>query len=82
MSNPTETIAQLTIGQIAVMSEMLNIMIDKGIVTQDEARRRFERLKRDLGRSCATEAAYHGVFAMLAYLDSRAAEPGERSGSH
>ena len=61
--------ATLYAGQMGVISVLVNVLIDKGIITQSELRKRFEQAHEAASRSSGGPGVAVVLEDMLTYLE-------------
>ena len=62
-------IAKLYAGHMGIAAVLLNVLIDKGIITQNELRERFEQAHEAANRCCGGPGIGIVFEDMLKYLD-------------
>ena len=61
--------AKLFAGHMGVCAVILNVLIDKGIVSQDELRERFEQARHAASHCSGGPATAEALAAIVAYLE-------------
>ena len=61
--------AKLFAGQMGICAVVLNVLIDKGVITQDELRERFEQAQDAAADSSGGSVAAETLAAIVSYLE-------------
>jgi hypothetical protein len=69
----SEQAAKLFAGQMGICAVLINILIDKGIITAGEMQDRFEQAREAASRCSGGTAVAHALAEIVAYLEPRRA---------
>jgi hypothetical protein len=70
--------AKLFAGQMGICAVLINVLLDKGIITASEMQERFEQARDAANRCSGGTAVAHALAEIVAYLEpQRARKPGE-----
>ena len=61
--------AKLFAGHMGICAVVLNVLIDKGVITQDELRERFEQAREAASHCSGGPATAEALAAIVAYLE-------------
>jgi hypothetical protein len=76
-----EMLAQFNAGHITVMTTLIGLLIDKGLVTREEIIARYSRLRDETMASAGGEPMLQATEAVLSFV-AAITPPGRKPGSH